>query len=161
MWASAQPVLATTIDVDLLYTPLGGGIFQYELSVRNNGPNDVAIVSITDAPENDPLIFPTLEAPKGYGAIYDPGIGLGFGFVDLLEDTALFAANSTTSGFRFQSQSSPPANFTTFEALTIQGDSISGLIRLQAVPDAGSTLLLTTMGSLALVAFRRHLSLRA
>src|SRR5262245_49067991 len=88
--ASAQAVLAAHIDVDLHYAPLGGGIFQYELSVRNNGPNDVAIVSITDAPESDPLIAPTLEAPKGYGAMYDPGIGLGFGFVDLLEDKALF-----------------------------------------------------------------------
>src|SRR5688572_15014714 len=139
--ASAQAVLAVNFDVDLQYAPLGGGIFQYELSVRNNTPNDVAIVSITDAPESDPLIARTLEAPTGYGAMYDPGIGLGFGFVDLLEDTALFAANSTTPGFRFQSQSSPPANFITFEALAIQGDLISGSIRLQAVPVAGSTLL--------------------
>lgn len=151
-----QGVFGANLEVDLQFSLIGGGVFQYDVAVRNNGPSDVSIVSITDAPSNDPLIVSTLEAPPGFMAFYDPGIGMGFGFVDFIEDVVLFAANTTTSGFRFQSESSPPANFTMFEALTVEGDFISGAIQVQqAVPDGGSMLGLTAIGSLALGVLRQ------
>jgi hypothetical protein len=146
------------IAVNMTATPLGGGLSQYEFSIANTGPEDVPIVSITDAPVDDPFIGVTLEAPPGFLALYDPGIGLTFGFVDFLEDTALFAAGTTTSGFRFQSAAGPPDYLTRFEALTVNGVFLSGNINLRAtVPDTGSTWLMATAGFLALVCFRRAL----
>src|SRR4029434_4598588 len=119
-----------------------------EFTIGNSGPADVPIVSITDAPVNDPLIGPSLEAPPGFLASYDPGIGLSFGFVDFLEDTELFAVGTTRTGFRFQSAASPPSYFTLFEALTINGRLLSGNI---TVPELGSPLLLAGLGLVALV----------
>ena len=134
------------VHVHLDSSPLGSGVFQYELSVVNSGLEDIAIVSVVDAPVSDALIGSTLQAPVGFNAIYDPGAGLSFGFIDLLEDTALFAAATSTSGFHFQSEATPPENFTLFEAISVARNIISGTIQMRTVPETGSTLLLAGLG---------------
>jgi hypothetical protein len=55
--------VSADIVVNMAAMPLGGGDYQYDLSVGNIGPDDVALVSIVDAPTDDPLIPLTLEAP--------------------------------------------------------------------------------------------------
>src|SRR6185503_20563400 len=93
----AQTVTAQ-VNVDAIVTPLIGS-FRYDISVSNNAGEDLALVSIVDAPIGDPLIDPTLVTPAGFLGSYDGGLG----FVDFLGDTDLFAAGSTVSGFSFES----------------------------------------------------------
>ena len=148
---AAQTVTAD-INVDMTTTPLGGGIFQYDFSVGNSGPDDVVLVTITDAPLGDPLIGLTLITPVDFLGLYDPGLG----FVDFLEFTGLFGAGTTTSGFQFQSQATPPTYLTSFQALTVNGDSLSGRIN-RGVPDTGSTMLMAGLGFMALTFLRKKL----
>ncbi len=137
-----------TLIVEATVTPIGG-LFHYDFSVTNNAAEDVVIVSITDAPVGDPFIDPSLVAPVGFLASYDSGLG----FVDFLEDTDLFGVGTTKSGFMFDSASGPTATtFSTFEALTVQGNLLTGQIRTNVIPEPGTiTLLLVGMG--AIVAF--------
>ena len=55
---------ASAVMVDMVVTPLGGS-YRYDVSVNNDSLDDLAIVSISDAPLGDPLIDPTLTAPAG------------------------------------------------------------------------------------------------
>lgn len=138
--------------VDLSAVPLGGGTYQYDVSVSNNGPEDLAIVSLTDAPLGDALIAPSLTAPAAFSTSYDSVLG----FVDFLADVS-FAAGTTVSGFSFLSTAVPTVSFTSFEALTIQGDLLSGQVRYPRmnVPDTGSSLVALSFGLAALRIARR------
>jgi len=114
------------LNVSAVVSPAGGGLFHYVFTIQNTGPDDVAIVSV-DAPVNDLYIDPSLSAPAGFIASYDPGLG----FVDFLEDTDLFAAGTIVDGFAFDSSSGPAdGSFQTFEALTVNGDKITGNVTL-------------------------------
>jgi hypothetical protein len=139
--------VAADLDLSLLYTDLGGGIFQYELTVNNQGTEDVSIVSITDAPVGDLLITSSLTAPTGFVGSYDSGLG----FIDFLEDTDLFAAGTTHGGFTFQSGFAPGAYFTSFEALTSGGDPMVGGVTIIPEP---SGLMLFAIGLAGLIAWR-------
>jgi hypothetical protein len=132
-------------------TPLGGS-FHYDFSVENTGPEDYVIVSLTDAPLADPLIDPSLAAPTGFGASYDPGLRI----VDLLEDSSFFAAGSLTSGFSFESLAGPSDAFSSFEALSLLGDSLSGEVDLTIIPEPAWTGLLVSFGLLGAAAVRRR-----
>lgn len=138
--------------VDLSATPLSGGSYSYNASVSNTGPKDVAIVSLIDAPLNDGSIAPSLVAPAGFSANYDPGLG----FLDLLADVS-FGAGTTVSGFSFESLTAPMAAFNLFEALTVDGDLISGRVRYPTthVPDTGNSLATLALG-LAVVGVARR-----
>jgi hypothetical protein len=163
LWLVTQTATAVP-TVDMTVTPLTGGVYQYQFSISNSGPDDLAILTITDAPLADALIPLTLVAPAGFLAKYDPGVGLTFGLVDFLEDTSPFLAGTTTSGFGFQSASSPAANFKTFEALSVAGEFFGGEINraTSTVPDGGGTGLLAGVALLAVAMARsRLLSLKA
>lgn len=126
--------------VSATVTPLGGS-FRYEFSITNtmlNSPGeDVVIVSLTDAPPGDSLIEPSLATPPGFIGLYDSGLGI----VDFVEDTTNFAAGTTMGGFFFESQSSPgPGVFSAFSALTVDGDTILGDVKIRVVPEPGSWL---------------------
>jgi hypothetical protein len=142
--------MAATASADLAVvlvpTPLGGGVFQYDVSVSNTGPQDVVIVTLADAPMGDGLIDPSLTAPGGFGALYDPDLGL----IDFFEDTELFAVGTTHGGFAFQSSASPPTHFTSFAALDLDGGFISGAITVVPEP-VGAVLALSGLAVLAAV----------
>jgi hypothetical protein len=139
------------VFVDATVSPIGGGAYHYEFAVSNTGPEDALVVALNDAPPGDLMIKPSLVAPAGFLSSYDSGIG----FVDFLADTDLFATGTTVSGFSFDSLGSPPTYLTTFEGLTINGNSFSGRIRY--VPEAGNTLILAGISLGALGVFRRRL----
>lgn len=107
--AIAVPMLDATVS------PIGGGAFHYEFSVTNDTVADLFLVTITDAPLGDPLIAATLTAPAGFLASYDSGLGL----LDFIADIALFFPPGITSGFAFDSLSSPAANFGLFDAFSL------------------------------------------
>ncbi|MCI0538382.1 MAG: hypothetical protein L0Z50_24505 [Verrucomicrobiales bacterium] len=148
----AQTVSAQ-LDIDLTATPLIGK-FQYDFSIFNNGPEDVVIVNINDAP-NDPLIDATLTAPAGFQADYDAGVLI----VSFLGDSDLFAVGNTYDGFSFQSLAAPGANFGTYDALTVSGNFLAGDVDLvSAVPESGNTFLTASLGLLALALVQKRLS---
>jgi hypothetical protein len=143
------PSAQGAILVDAAVTPLGGR-FEYDVTITNTGPEDVVIVSITDAPIGDPLIGPSLISPVGFATNYDSGLG----FIDFFEDVELFAAGTVTSGFSFESLGSPETGIQTFEGLTVSGNFFSGSIDVtvapgRVVPEASSLmtwLLLLSVG---------------
>ena len=99
-----------------------GGVFHYDLSVRNTGAQDVAIVTFNDAPLADTLIGPSLLAPAGFSALYDDVLGT----LDLLASIA-FAVGSTVGVFSFDSAVAPATGFfDVFAAIDINGGLIEG-----------------------------------
>jgi len=134
------------VKVDAIVTPLVGS-FRYDISVHNNAAEDLAIVSLVDAPLADPLIDLTLAAPVGFLASYDDGLG----FVDFLGDADVFAAGATVGGFGFESLTAPGAYFASFEALGVLGTSYSGSLRSVMVPEAGTLLAAVSVVGCALI----------
>jgi hypothetical protein len=134
----AVPAPAQLI-VDALVTPLGGSV-RYDITVNNNTAEDISIVTILDAPLLDPLIDPSLIAPPGFLADYDDALGL----IAFLEDADLFGVASSVSGFSFESMATPEANFTSFEALSVLGNTFTGSIRITPadviIPESGTSL---------------------
>lgn len=112
--------------VEASVTP-GAGFFHYEFTITNTGPEDVVLVTLIDAPLDDPLIDPSLTVPAGFLGSYDPGLG----FVDFLENVDLFAAGTSSGPFIFDSLVDPDANsFSRFEALTTLGGLLTGCIAI-------------------------------
>ena len=126
---------ASTMSIDVLFADLGGGIFRYEFIITNTGMEDIAFLTINDAPMNDILIGPSLSAPEGFIASYDP-----IGFVDFAGDTASFTPGDTFTGISFESSSSPDVAFTDFTAFTNGGELVT--ITTNLVPEPSSSLLL-------------------
>ena len=148
LWCLAMafiaPVTRADLFLDLTPTALGGGLYRYEASVENTGPTDIAIVSLVDAPANDSLIGSSLFAPSGYSTSYDSTLGI----IDLLPDIA-FSVGTLIDGFGFQTTTAPGSLLNLFEALTIDGDPISGRIRYRTsgVPDGGPWLPALLLGA--------------
>lgn len=129
--------VAAELAVGLFYTDLGEGVFRYDVSIENSGLEAIAIVSLTEAPLNDPFIGSTLATPAGFLGSYDSNLGI----IDFLEGTSLFAPGTTTDGFSFESTASPFDNFfQNFEAFTINGGMMAG--NIQVVPEPSGALLL-------------------
>jgi hypothetical protein len=147
-WIAAFAAIQTAsaaVTVNLSPTPLGGGVFSFNVSVTNSGPDDVVRVSLLNGPTGDPLVMPT--APTGYLASYDSGLGI----LDLLEDTQPFASGTTTQFFTFNSTTSSGFDFTSFEYQRTNGDVFTGIA---SVPEPSRGLLL--MASLSgLIMVRR------
>lgn len=146
------PLARADLFVELTPSLLGGGLYRYEASVDNTGPKEIAIVSLVDAPANDPLIASTLFAPAGFSTSYDAALGI----IDLLPDLA-FSVGTVTSGFSFQTATGPGSFLNLFEALTIDGDLITGRIRYRTpgVPDGGACLPVLLLG-IATLGLSRH-----
>jgi hypothetical protein len=137
MFLLVSSTARASVLVEATVTPLVGS-FLYEISIENATVEDLAIVSISDAPIGDPLIGPSLVVPVGFLASYDGGLG----FVDFVADTSDFFAGTTTSGFRFESLSGPGIYFSTFEALSVNGNAYSGLISVRGeVPEPASLMI--------------------
>jgi len=134
----------------------GVGVFHHEFTITNNTIDDVAVVSILDAPIGDPFITGSLIVPVGFMGSYDSGLGV----IAFLGNTQLFAAGTTTGGFEFDSAfaptPSPSSLFTAFEALTVNGSFITGDVQsaVAQVPEA-PPLLLLVLGVLSLWVARR------
>jgi hypothetical protein len=152
---TAPSVSSALLVVQDTVTP-GVGVFHHEFTITNNTVDDVAIVSIVDAPIGDPFIAGSLVVRAGFLGSYDSGLG----FVDFLGDTQLFAVGTTTGGFEFDSAFAPtpgpPSRFAAFEALTVNGDLITGDVQSTAVqvPEPPPFLLLV-LGVLSLWVARR------
>lgn len=154
-WLSAA-LLALTPDapgqvfVEALTTPLAGSI-RYDIRVRNEAAEDLALVSLLGGPIADPLIGSTLIAPLGFQAGYDSGLGI----VDLIGDSLSFGTGAVTDGFSFQSLALPGTAFPTFEALDVLGTLYSGRIQFSpasvVVPEAGTTIAGIGLAGLAVI----------
>ncbi|MBL9139793.1 MAG: hypothetical protein JNK85_28240 [Verrucomicrobiales bacterium] len=147
---AVAPASPGQVFVEALVTSLGSSI-RYDITVDNQALEDLAIVSIIDAPSADPLIDDTLAVPSGFLGSYDGGLG----FVDFIGDTEVFGAGIQTGGFHFESLVFPGAFFRKFEALGVFGTLYSGSIRISPesviVPESGTTIAAAAMGGLILV----------
>lgn len=135
------PVAQADFTLETRVTPIPGA-FRYEITVHNDEPLELALVTFSDAPLNDPWIASTLTAPLGFLASYDGGLG----FVDFLADSGSFLSGSDVTGFRFESFADPTLFFTQVEALDVQGNLVEGTVDLTVVPEtgtAGAALLVT------------------
>lgn len=131
---------AADLEVFASSTPITGG-FHYDFTIRNNGLEDIVLVTI-NAPIEDPLIDPSLTVPADFIGSYDSGLGL----VDFLEFVGLFEAGTTKSGFSFDSTGAPPEYISQFSGLTVSGATPSGTVQIvPAVPDGGATWLALAM----------------
>jgi hypothetical protein len=150
--AAGMSLNAASLSLFGTVTSLGGSFF-YELQIANAGPDDFAIVSIIDAPTADPLIAGSLTTPAGFLGSYDGGVG----FIDFLEDTDLFAAGTTTSGFSFESLAGPVGAFAAFEGLTTQGGFTTGGITwaTRSIPEPPEGLIPTLVIGFGFVAASR------
>lgn len=152
---TAPSVANALLTVEDTVTP-GAGVFHHEFTITNDTADDVAIVSIVDAPLGDPFITGSLVVPAGFLGNYDSGLGI----VDFLGDTQVFAVGATISGFEFDSASAPtpgqPSLFTSFVALTVNLDEIRGDVQSRAVqvPEPPSFLLFV-LGVLSLWVARK------
>lgn len=159
-WLLSVSISKGAVMVHGTATPIPGA-FHYELVVSNTGPEDIVLVSLVDAPLDDPLIDPTLTTPPDFLGLYDSGLGI----VDFLEDTDFFGAGTETSGFSFHSLAGPDAFFTSFEAFSTEADFISGDVEIRllpgdpgsAVPDTGAAWVLFGLGLTGLISFRKRL----
>ncbi|MEJ7713584.1 MAG: hypothetical protein WKF84_27995 [Pyrinomonadaceae bacterium] len=90
--ARAEPiVLNSTI------TALSDGSYRYEYSMVNTTAFDFSAITISIGLGS---ALQNLTAPDGFTALYDPGNhDTGTGFVDFLEDSQVFTAGATFSGF--------------------------------------------------------------
>ena len=150
--------LHAALIVNTTVTPINNDLFNYDFSITNNDLEDVSIVSIVDAPFGDLNIDPTLVAPAGFIASYD----LGLGIVDFLEDTDVFAIGTTRVGFTLTSAFGPVGNFMAFEALTVNGNLMSGQVQKDVrpdgvIPEPGTMALLAFgLGCLGVISFRKE-----
>lgn len=110
--------------------PLGGA-YQYAISIENTGPEDLALVTLVDAPLADPLMGPSLTAPAGFMASYDGGLGV----LDFLGAVTDFLAGTQTGPFRFESLAGPGSAFASFESLDVTGQPTRGPVSLTVIPE--------------------------
>ena len=75
------PAATADVMVDAAVTSVGTD-FLYELTITNDTPDELSIVSIVDGPMGDALIDASLTAPADYFAQYDAGLGI----IDFVED---------------------------------------------------------------------------
>lgn len=148
------------VFVEALVTPHSGSV-RYDITVDNQASEELAIVTIIDAPSADPLIEATLEVPAGFLGSYDGGLG----FVDLVSDSEVFSQGLQTGGFHFESLSFPGVFFRKFEALSVFGTFYSGSIRISPesviVPEPGTMIAAVALGGLVIVqVIRRAVSRR-
>lgn len=128
-----------------------GGSYRYELTIGNSGPDDLALVSLTDAPLGDPLIGASVACPAGFTASYDSGLGF-LDFTGLLGD---FLAGTSIGVFAFESLAGPGSSFTVFEALDVNGVGERGIVSFTLVPEPGAAGTALALG-LALSAYVRR-----
>ncbi|MGE3536977.1 MAG: PEP-CTERM sorting domain-containing protein [Candidatus Tectimicrobiota bacterium] len=151
----AANVCHATLIVQATVQPISNGLFHYAYSLTNT-MHDVAIVSLLDAPSHDAAIDATLTAPPGFLASYDATLGI----IDFLEQTSLFAMGTTISGFQFDSAAGPASGlFSTFSAITIAGDTITGVTQTQVVPEPGTLFLLAAGLAMLIIPCLRRIRL--
>ena len=130
---ASAPAQATLI-VNEAATPIGGGVFHYDLSVSNSGPLEIAIVTV-NAALADALLDATRAAPAGFLALYDGA----FGLLDLVADTGSFGVGSTIGGFSFDTRVAPGSGFfDVFTAIDIAGNIVDGVVQRVPEPMSGS-----------------------
>lgn len=130
--SSAQAELSIVANVSET-----AGLYSYSYQIDNFTAEDVSIVTLAGfAPSADAV--QNLVAPEGYLALFDSGLGL-FSF---LEGTQFFAAGTSVGGFSFQSLYGPESG--TFEAITVDGNTLTGLatVPATAIPEPSSSALI-------------------
>lgn len=152
LFVCLTPQVSQALLIDATVESIGGGLFHWEFTINNDGAVDVLLVTITDAPLFDPEIAPTLTQPLGFTASYDSGLGL----VDFISVSEVFGVGQAWSGFAFDSQAGPAANFSGFQALTDNLETITGSVSVHEVPvPEPATLTMLVVGA-ALVGRRRQ-----
>lgn len=137
------------LNVDIVFSDIGMGIFQYNLTISNTGTEEIPLLLINDAPVNDPVIGTSLTTPPQFVGNYDPA----FGAIDFAENTSTFMPGTSVSGFSFQSSAQPGTAFTDFTAFTNGGDS--AVVTSTLVPEP-TTAMLALGGILAFASRRRR-----
>lgn len=125
---------ASSVLVDIVVQARPGGVFRYAFTIQNQGPLDVAIVSLSDAPIADPIIDGSLAWPAGFFASYDSGLG----FLDFLEDTTPFMPGLPVSGFSLDSGSPPFTAFLSFESIDVNGGIMTGTATMRVIDGDGT-----------------------
>lgn len=150
---------SSAAQADLIVTPTVtplGGVFRYDYTIVNDLLEDVVLVDIIVLRMDETLT--NLFAPLGFQAIYDSGLGI-VTFLPAPGSVDLFAVGTSLSGFGFDS--AIPSAPSTFEALTLLGNFLTGPTEApvgRPVPEPAPTLLLL-VGVSSLIATglaRRH-----
>jgi hypothetical protein len=149
-----------TVIVSVTVAPMGG-LFHYDYSITNDPPSpgvDVILVDVNVLPMDATLT--NLFAPAGFLTVYDFGLGK-VSFLPDFGSPDLFEVGATHSGFGFNSPRLPGAS--TFDALTLLGDTVSGPTQAPLgaiaapVPEPATvTLLLVGLGPLVAFTVRKR-----
>ena len=141
---------AESIILNSTITALSDGSYRYEYSVVNTTAFDFSAITVNIGLGS---ALQNLIAPDGFTALYDPGNSdTGVGFVDFLEDSQVFTAGATFSGFSFESILAPGASVFTalrfdanadFDPITVQGTTIAPQSPA-AIPEPATMILLGT-----------------
>lgn len=113
---------AVTLGSDLMQdvtvtptTTFDDGLFHYDYTISNNTTNDFLLVTLDVAAQ--PNTIQNLSTPDGFIGIFDAGLGLlDFGG----EDSPGFTAESTFTGFEFDSPFQPRVS--SFTALRLDAN---------------------------------------
>ena len=111
------------------------GLFSYSYTFNNFTADDVTSVSL-DGFAADPSAVQSLTVPDGFVGTFDSDAGVLF----LLEGTAFFAANTSVTGFGFDSFYGSSAGG--YDATTAEGISLSGAATVAAIPEPSSAALI-------------------
>jgi hypothetical protein len=127
--------------------------FHYSYSITNDLIDDFLLIDIHVLAFDVSLT--NLFAPAGFQAVYDSGLGI-VTFLPDVGSLAVFAAGTTLTGFGFDSAYSPAP--TTFDALTLPGNVISGMTSGPVGPPQGvpepNTLFMVSLGVAAFCVYR-------
>lgn len=127
-----SPAAFGEVIVNVASQDAGGGTWDYEFTIVNTGPEQIATV-IVEAPQSDASIAPSISAPAGASAIYAATVG---SLVFLRGEQSPFIAGTATAGFTLNSLSAPASTpFRGFQAIPTAGDDVNGDVQIDGFVD--------------------------